>query len=242
MASGSPRARQPVDLRPARVAEADVAGHLVERLAGGVVDGLAQHPVAAVALHRDDHRVAARHQQERQRRVQVGLLQEGGVEVTLEVVDPDVGDAGAQRHGLGGADADEQRAGQAGPGAGGHGVEVGQLEARFDEGLGDDRVDEFEVGPAGDLRDDAAEAGVEVALAGHDRRQQVGAVLHDPDGGLVARRLDPEDLHRCTLTGAGPPPRSYPGRPPSMGSRSRPYSSAATSSAHMTRASSLVSA
>ena len=205
---------QAVDLRPAGIAEADVAGHLVEGFAGGVVDGLAQHPVAAVALHGHDHRVAAGDEEEGQRRGEVGLLQEGGVEVTLEVVDPDVGDALAQRHGLGRADADQQRAGQARPATGGHGVDVGQLEPRLDQRLGNDRVDQLEVGPAGDLGDDAAEAGVEVALAGHDRRPEVGAVVHHADRRLVARRLDPEDVHGWILTGAGPPPRWCRGRRP----------------------------
>ena len=70
MAVGVALHRDAVDGRPARVAEAEVAGHLVERLAGGVVDGRAEQAVAAVALHRDEHRVAARHEQHDERQLE----------------------------------------------------------------------------------------------------------------------------------------------------------------------------
>ena len=52
----------PLDRRTARVAEAEEAGDLVERLAGGVVDGLAEQPVVARGAHLDEHRVSARHE------------------------------------------------------------------------------------------------------------------------------------------------------------------------------------
>ena len=55
--------RRPIDRRTARVAEVEEPCDLVERLAGGVVDRLAEQPVPAVVLHLDEHRVPARHQQ-----------------------------------------------------------------------------------------------------------------------------------------------------------------------------------
>ena len=70
MAVGSPSIGDAVDRRTARVAEAEEAGDLVERLAGGVVDGLAEQAVAAVVLHRDEHRVAARHEQHDERQLE----------------------------------------------------------------------------------------------------------------------------------------------------------------------------
>ena len=45
----------------------------------------------------------------------------------------------------------------------------------------------------GSTIDDAAETGVQVDLARHDRRRDPGAVDDDGRGRLVARRLDPED-------------------------------------------------
>ena len=51
--------REMVDLRPARVAEPEQPGALVERLAGGVVERRAEHVVARPVTHRQDQRVAA---------------------------------------------------------------------------------------------------------------------------------------------------------------------------------------
>ena len=81
--------REPVDGGPTRIAEVEEAGDLVEGLAGGVVDGLAEQPVAPVALHRHEHRVAAGHEEHDERQLEVGLLEERGVQVGLEVVDGD---------------------------------------------------------------------------------------------------------------------------------------------------------
>ena len=59
-----------VDRRPAGIAEVEEPRHLVERLAGGVVDRLAEQPVVAVPAHLDQHRVAARHQQHDERELE----------------------------------------------------------------------------------------------------------------------------------------------------------------------------
>ena len=72
-------------------------------------------------------------------------------------------------------------------------VDVGEVDARFDERLRDDVVDELDVRAARDLGHDAAEAGVQVGLARHDRRPHDAPVLDHRRRGLVARRLDPED-------------------------------------------------
>ena len=67
-AGSAPRPASPAVARrsiagPARIAEPEEARDLVERLARGVVDGLAHDPVPAVVLHHDDHGVAAGHDQ-----------------------------------------------------------------------------------------------------------------------------------------------------------------------------------
>ena len=116
--------RDAVDGRAARVAEAEEAGHLVEGLAGGVVDRGAEHLVLAVALHVHEQRVAARHEQHHERQLEVGLLEQRRVEVGLEVVDGDERHVPGQRQRLGRGHADEQRADQAGAVGGGHRVDV----------------------------------------------------------------------------------------------------------------------
>ena len=117
-------AREPVDRGTTGVAEPEEAGDLVERLTRGVVEGLAEHPVLPVVLDRDDHRVTTRHEQHRERRRQVGFLEPRRVQVTLEVVHPDVRDVGRERERLRGAHPDEQRAGEAGTVARGDRVEI----------------------------------------------------------------------------------------------------------------------
>ncbi len=64
---------------------------------------------------------------------------------------------------------------------------------RLAERLADDRRDELEVPARRDLRDDASVAGVEVGLRGDDVRADLAVVGDQRRGGLVTRRLEPED-------------------------------------------------
>ena len=152
----------PPDRRSARVAEPEQAPDLVERLAGGVVEGRAEQPVGQVVAHLGEERVAARDDQrdEREDRVRpvrlTGVAQPGRVDVALEVVDPDQRPVVDPGEGLGEVDPDEERAGQA--------RAVGDRD-RLDvvpgrPGVGprrvEDRDDPAQVGPRGDLRDDPA--------------------------------------------------------------------------------------
>ncbi len=81
-----------VDGRAARISQTEVPGHLVERLAGCVVDGPTEHLVLAVVTHEHEHRVTARHQQHDQRQLEPGLFEEGRIQMGLEMVD------GHERH------------------------------------------------------------------------------------------------------------------------------------------------
>ena len=80
--------REPVERRPARVAEPEQPGSLVERLAGGVVERLAEDRVARgrVVDPRDERVPAARDQAE-ERRLDRRVAERGGEDVALEVVD-----------------------------------------------------------------------------------------------------------------------------------------------------------
>ena len=110
---------RPRDRRPARVAEPEQPPDLVERLAGGVVDGRPEQPVGQVVAHLGEEGVAARDDQRDEREDRVGAVRLAGVaqprrvDVALEVVDPDerpVVDPGER---LGEVDPDEQRAREA---------------------------------------------------------------------------------------------------------------------------------
>ena len=196
IASAVAGAREPVDRGAARVAEPEETRDLVERLAGGVVDGLAEHLVVAVPADDDEQGVTTGHEHDRERRGELRILEPSRVEVGLEVVDTDVREAGHERERLRRAHADEQRAREAGTVARGDGADVGELESGFTERVGDHRVDELDVRPARDLGHDTAVLRVELDLARHDRRQHAPAVLDDGRGRFVARRLDAQDVHQ----------------------------------------------
>ena len=110
------------------------------------------------------------------------------------MVDGDERLAEREGEGLGVADADEQRAGEAGAFGDGDGVEVcDDADAGFAEGGVDDGDDGAEVLAGGELGDDAAVGGVDGDLRGDDVRELAGAALDDGGGGLVAGALDTQD-------------------------------------------------
>ena len=178
------------------------------------------------------------HDEDGQRRLEVGLGQPRRVQVRLEVVHPDVREVGGERDRLRRADPDEQRAGEAGPVARGDRVEVGELDARLDERFGDHRRDQLHVGTARDLGHHAAEARVEIDLARHDRRVDEATVFHDRGRGLVARRLDAEHEGHGRLVSST---IVSPGTVRSIEASSSAYSGWSTSCTVITSASSLTS-
>ena len=99
IASGSPVRGDAGRSRAARVAEAEEAGDLVEGLPGGVVDRLAEHAVAAVALHDQTRVWPPETTSDREGRLEVGLLEPRRVEVRLEVVHADVRQPGRRGRG-----------------------------------------------------------------------------------------------------------------------------------------------
>ena len=95
--------------------------------------------------------------------------------------------------GLGVGDADEQRPGEAGAGGDGDGVEIGEGDAGLGQRGADDGNDGAKVLAAGQLRHDAAVAGVGGDLRGDDGGKRARAALDDGRGGLVAGGFDAED-------------------------------------------------
>ena len=75
-----------------------------------------------MALHEHQHRVTTRHQQDDQRQLQVGLLEERRVQVGFEVIDRHEWHTPHQGQGLGSADPDEQGPHEARTGGSGHGI------------------------------------------------------------------------------------------------------------------------
>ena len=200
MRLGVAAARQPVDGRAARVAQAQEPGHLVVGFAGGVVDrGAEQLDVVGDAADPQDLGVAAGDQQRaqilrqrdgrpatlRQRR----RLEQPDADVRHQVVDRVQRLAGGDGERLGRAHPHHQRAGQPGPGGDGDGVHVLQRHAGVGQRLPQGGDEGVEVGAGGDLRDHPAEADVLLHRGGHGVGQQGGAA-DDADAGLVAGGFD----------------------------------------------------
>ena len=234
------RLRRALDRRSARVAEAEQPPDLVEGLAGGIVDGLAEQPIGQVVAHLGEEGVAAGHDERDERERRFGVLgfvrveQPRRVDVPFEVVHPDqrlVVDPG---EGLREVDANEQRSGEPGPVRDGHRLDVVPRHAGAGPRLVQDRHDPAQVGSGRHLRDDAPGRSVERDLGGNDVGVDPPAALDDRDAGLVARQFEGEDersAHRSP--GCGPcGSRSAAGRSASpSGSPGRRGSGAASSSA-----------
>src|SRR6202012_4924770 len=101
-----------LDQRAARVAEAEQARRLVEGLAGGVVEGLAEQLVALVVADRGEQGVAAGGDEAEERRLERLRLEEVGGDVALQVVDRDQRQPARGGDRLRGRDADQERTDQ----------------------------------------------------------------------------------------------------------------------------------
>ena len=181
----------------AGVGEAEQFGYLVVGLACGVVDGAAYVAVGPEAVRctggEVEVAVAAGDDGGEQRagvgEVLFGLKQDG-LDVAFEVVDGDERETGAEGQGFGEADADEERASQAGAFRNGYGGEVAVArDAGCGHRLPDDRDDVAEVFAAGEFGDDAAVAGVD-QLGGNDVGEDFAALRDDGRGGLVTGAFD----------------------------------------------------
>jgi hypothetical protein len=130
----------------------------------------------------------------------VAGFQYDGMDVAFEVVDRDERFVEREGEGFGVEDADEQRAGQAGAFGDGDGVEVGEADVGFGDGLADDRDEVAQVLARGEFGNDPAVVGVECDLRGDHVRQDDRPMAQDGCGGFVATAFDSEDK-------AGPPGR-----------------------------------
>jgi hypothetical protein len=181
--------------RPARQAQPQELGRLVEGLAQSVVDGGAEPLVAADVVHEEELGVAARDQQQQIGRAQP-LGEAHGERVCLQMIDAHQRALAHEGDRFRGRDADQEAADQAGSGRHRHRVETGKVDASLAHGLADDLVQAFHVCARGNLRHDAAVAAMLLPLRPHHVGKDASAAVHTAldDGGcrLVATRLDAE--------------------------------------------------
>ena len=128
MGLGVALAREPVDRGPARIAEAEEARALVERLARRVVERRAEDGERAALPDLEQHRVTAAREQADERRLQRVRLEVERGDVALQVVDGHERQAPRPGERLRRGEADEEGADEARPARDGDPVDV--LEAR----------------------------------------------------------------------------------------------------------------
>ena len=154
----------------------------------------------AVLAHGEQERVTAAGEEAEERRLDGIRPEIERRDVPVEVVDRDQRHAARPRDRLGRREADEQRADESGALRDGDCVHLRQGRVGFYERLPDDRKDELEVVPRGDLGHDAPVLRVQVRLRGDDRGEHLAFLADDRRRGLVAGGLDPED-HDATSLG-----------------------------------------
>ena len=145
----------------------------------------------------------ARDHEHHRRQRQGPVVEDVGVDVGDQVVDPDQGPVEGERVGLGRRHPDQQRPGQAGADGDRDRVDVAQAGPAQRAGLLDGRVEQVDVGPRGDLGHHPAVAGVQGLLVGEHVGADQAAVGDQGDAGLVAGGLDPEHQHRYSSRGSG---------------------------------------
>jgi hypothetical protein len=147
--------------------------------------------------------VAAGDHEHHRRQGQGAVVEDVGVDVGDQVVDPEQGPVKGQGVGLGRRHPDQQRPGQAGADGDRHRVHVGQPGPAEGAGLLDRRMQQVDMGPRGHLGDHAAVAGVQGLLVGEHVGADQPAVGDQGDAGLVAGGLDPEHQHGYSSRGSG---------------------------------------
>ncbi len=185
--------------RAARIPQSEQLGGLVERLAGGVVDCLAQHLVAPHAVHPHQLRVAAGHQQRDERELRWIGRQERRHQVAFQVVHAQrrLAERGRQR--ARDARAHQERAGQAGPARERDDVDVALRQRRIGQRRLEQRQHTPDVVARRQLRHHPAVGLVHADLAVQRLRAQAGKFAADcfdqRHAGFVARRFDAKNDH-----------------------------------------------
>ena len=218
-----------VDGRSSGVSEADESGEFVERLPRGVVDRRAKRLVVAPVAHVDDLAMAAGCKENHGRRFVRREFETGGVEMALHVVDAVERLLERPRQRFAEGESHHQRSDQTRTLGRSDGVELIGVNPGDRKCLVDQRPNRFDVCPGRHFRHHTTKSCVLLGLGRQHERADVES-LEDGDTRLVAAGLDPEDEWFGHADAAF--------RSERISSRRVPYSSASTSSAHMTMASS----
>jgi len=186
--------------RAAGIRQPHQLGGLVERLAGGVVQGVAENAVLTDAGHLHQHRMAAGNQQRHERRLGRIGFQQRRQQVAFHVVHADRRHAQRPGHRPRRRGTHQQRARQTRTGGIGDAAEIGRGQPGLGQGLAHQRQQLAHVVAAGQLGHHAAVVRVQLDLAVQGVGQQALAgrlrlPAQQGHAGLVAGGLDAE--HRA---------------------------------------------
>ena len=191
-------AGQSVNDWPTGVAEIENTGDLVEGLAGGIIDGNSKGLDFQRALAQVERGMASGDDQSYGGEGRIAVaVQQGGVDVGLNVVEVYQGLLPSPGEGFGSTDADKQGANQAGPVGNGNGGKISGIYVGLVESLDDYGVDTLNMGTGGDFGDDSAEFSMKLVLAGHDAGEDFPSVADNGGGGFIAGSLDGQDYGVC---------------------------------------------
>ena len=179
----------------AGIAEPEHLRGLVERLAGRVVQRLAEQPVAPDALDLHQLGVTARDEQRDERERRRGLREKRREQVSLQVMHADHRHAEPVSEPGGDARADEQRARKPRPFGVRDRVHLIESRTRVGEHAPHERQRAADVIARGELRHDAAVFGVQRGLRVNFVREQAARAVVQRDACLIAGGFDSQHQH-----------------------------------------------
>ena len=184
---------QPLERGAARIAEAEQPRALVECLAGGVVERLADDLISGALIgHAREQRVPAAGDQAEERGLERRRTQECGRDVSVQVIDRRQRQLVRRSESLRRRHADEQRGHQSRPAGDRDHPDAGERRPRPRERVVDHVTDQLEVMTRRDLGHDPAVAVVD-ALRGDHVRSDLSLAGDDRRAGIVTTRLERED-------------------------------------------------
>ena len=195
-AAGVAGLRQRLDRRAAGIGQAEQLCGLVERLAGGVVDGRRQPPVIADAAHFEQLAMAAGDEQQQIGKVEVRIGKPRAERMAFEVIDREQRLARRQRQPLAGKQRHHHAADQARAGRRGDGIDVADRRLGVSQHAPDQIGQDLDVRPRGDLRNHAAVGLMRGILADHRLREDAPIARHQRRRAVVAGGFESKDYGR----------------------------------------------
>ncbi len=180
---------------PARVAQPQELGGLVEGLPRRIVSGLPEDLVITDTSDPDQHGMPSRHQQGQEGKLGGPGLEQGGQQVTLHMMDADGRHVQRPRQAAAESRPDQQRPDQPRPRGVGDTVDLVEPGTRLGQGAADQGNQVPDVIPGGKLGHHSPVFGMERRLGAQGMGEQPAVGVVQGDSRLIAGGLDAEHFH-----------------------------------------------